>query len=49
MKNYFSQVEAAAGGRWPLGKNGDFSIDGTYSRYGHIQDYGGRAGLNYRW
>ncbi|KAM3963600.1 gloverin-like [Aphomia sociella] len=45
----FTAVDAAAGGRWPIGKNGDFTVQGTYSRFGPIQDYGARAGLNYRW
>ena len=42
-------VDAAAGGRWPIGRNGDFTMQGTYSRFGPLQDYGARAGLNYRW
>ncbi|XP_013186717.1 gloverin [Amyelois transitella] len=43
-----TSVDAAAGGRWPIGKNGDFSLQGTYNRIGRFQDYGARAGLNYR-
>ncbi|KAM3963479.1 gloverin-like [Aphomia sociella] len=45
----FTSYDAAAGGRWPIGRNGDFTMQGTYSRFGPIQDYGARAGLNYRW
>ncbi|XP_028168252.1 gloverin-like [Ostrinia furnacalis] len=40
---------AAGGGRWPVGKNGDFGLEGTYSRMGGMKDYGGRASYNYRW
>ncbi|KAL0860451.1 hypothetical protein ABMA27_009840 [Loxostege sticticalis] len=40
---------AAGGGRWPVGKNGDFGLDATYSRMGGMKDYGGRAVYNYRW
>ncbi|CAG9792416.1 unnamed protein product [Diatraea saccharalis] len=40
---------AAGGGRWPVGKNGDFGVDGTYSRFGGMKDYGARGVFNYRW
>ncbi|XP_013191377.2 gloverin-like [Amyelois transitella] len=43
-----TSLEAAAGARWPIGKNGDISLEGTYNRMGPFQDYGARAGLNYR-
>ncbi|XP_013192201.1 gloverin [Amyelois transitella] len=43
-----TSLEAAAGARWPLGRNGDVSLQGTYNRMGPFQDYGARAGLNYR-
>ncbi|CAH0714944.1 unnamed protein product, partial [Brenthis ino] len=42
--------QAAAGGRWPVGKNGDFSLQGTYRRQaGMRREYGGLANFNYRW
>ncbi|XP_028168250.1 gloverin-like [Ostrinia furnacalis] len=40
---------AAGGGHWPVGKNGDFGLEGTYSRMAGMNDYGGRAVYNYRW
>lgn len=40
---------AAGGGKWPVGKNGDFGLQGTYSHMPHgIRDYGARGVFNYR-
>ncbi|CAH0403368.1 unnamed protein product [Chilo suppressalis] len=39
---------AAGGGRWPIGKNGDFGVDGTFSRINGLKDYGARGVFNYR-
>ncbi|XP_049881116.1 gloverin-like [Pectinophora gossypiella] len=45
-----SSFNAAAGGKWPVGKNGDFSLQGTYGKTsGMRHDYGGRGVFNYRW
>ncbi|CAH0714945.1 unnamed protein product, partial [Brenthis ino] len=45
-----TSYQAAAGGRWPVGKNGDFSLQGTYGRQaGMRREYGGLANFNYRW
>ncbi|CAH2098332.1 unnamed protein product [Euphydryas editha] len=45
-----TSYQAAAGGRWPVGKNGDFSLQGTYGRAaGMRREYGGLANFNYRW
>ncbi|CAG4944953.1 unnamed protein product [Parnassius apollo] len=43
-------IMAGAGGRWPVGKNGDFSLEGTYGKTsGYKPEYGGRGVFNYRW
>ncbi|CAG4944959.1 unnamed protein product [Parnassius apollo] len=44
-------IMAGAGGRWPVGKNGDFSLEGTYygKTSGYKPEYGGRGVFNYRW
>ncbi|XP_026497749.2 gloverin-like [Vanessa tameamea] len=45
-----TSYQAAAGGRWPVGKNGDLSLQGTYGRAaGMPREYGGLANFNYRW
>ncbi|XP_045762959.1 gloverin-like [Maniola jurtina] len=45
-----TSYQAAAGGKWPVGKNGDFSLQGTYGRqHGLPRQYGGMANFNYRW
>ena len=41
-------IQAAAGGKWPVGRNGEISAQGTYDRIGRMQDYGGRLGYTYR-
>ncbi|XP_022125815.2 gloverin isoform X1 [Pieris rapae] len=41
---------ASGGGKWPVGKNGDISLQGTYDQIsGRRPDYGGRAVYNYNW
>ncbi|CAK1547666.1 unnamed protein product [Leptosia nina] len=41
---------AAAGGKWPVGKNGDLSLQGTYNQMsGRRPDYGGQGVFNYHW
>ncbi|KAI5652132.1 gloverin-like protein domain-containing protein [Phthorimaea operculella] len=43
-----TSINAAAGARWPIGRNGDLSAQGFYSHtQGFGRDYGGR--LNYRY
>ncbi|CAH2058085.1 unnamed protein product, partial [Iphiclides podalirius] len=45
-----TSINAGAGGSWPVGKNGDFSVLGTYGKTSGIpSDYGGKAIFNYRW
>ncbi|XP_069355578.1 gloverin-like [Maniola hyperantus] len=45
-----TSYQAAAGGKWPVGKNGDISLQGTYGRqHGLPREYGGMANFNYRW
>ncbi|XP_026316152.1 gloverin-like [Hyposmocoma kahamanoa] len=45
-----SSINAGAGGRWPVGKNGDFSAQGFYGKTsGFPSDYGVRGVYNYRW
>ncbi|XP_061384732.1 gloverin-like [Danaus plexippus] len=45
-----TSYQAAAGGRWPVGKNGDFSLQGTYGKQpGMSREYGGLGSFNYRW
>ncbi|KAL4716777.1 hypothetical protein ACJJTC_001933 [Scirpophaga incertulas] len=39
---------AAAGGRWPVGKNGNIGLDGTASRINGVRDYGAQGVFNYR-
>ncbi|KAJ2944825.1 hypothetical protein O0L34_g1717 [Tuta absoluta] len=44
-----ASINAAAGGRWPVGKNGDLSAQGFYSQtQGFGRDYGGRLNYNHR-
>ncbi|XP_072946365.1 gloverin-like [Epargyreus clarus] len=45
-----TSYQAAAGGRWPVGKNGDFSLQGTYGKVSGMRpEYGGIGNFNYRW
>ncbi|VVD01240.1 gloverin-like [Leptidea sinapis] len=44
-----TMYSAAAGGKWPVGKNGDFSVQGTYNQMPGLRDYGAMANYNYRW
>ncbi|XP_041977066.1 gloverin-like [Aricia agestis] len=40
---------AGAGGRWPVGKNGDFSLQGTYGKTSGMRpQFGGMGNFNYR-
>nr|XP_053609224.1 gloverin-like [Plodia interpunctella] len=43
-----TSIGAAAGARWPVGRNGDLSLQGTYNRMGRFKDYGVLGGFNYR-
>ncbi|XP_013168697.1 PREDICTED: gloverin-like [Papilio xuthus] len=44
-----TSVSAGAGGAWPVGKNGDFSLQGTYGKTGgYNSEFGGLAKFNYR-
>ncbi|CAG9568609.1 unnamed protein product [Danaus chrysippus] len=44
-----TSYQAAAGGRWPVGKNGDFSLQGTYGKQAFMRrEYGGLGSFNYR-
>ncbi|XP_068623997.1 gloverin-like [Battus philenor] len=45
-----TSMSAGAGGIWPVGKNGDFSLQGTYGKTsGMNSEFGGKALFNYRW
>ncbi|XP_045507036.1 gloverin-like [Colias croceus] len=45
-----TSLDAAAGGKWPVGKNGDFSLQGTYNQMSGMRpDYGVMGNYNYRW
>ncbi|CAH2268338.1 gloverin-like [Pararge aegeria] len=44
-----TSYQAAAGGKWPVGKNGDISVQGTYGRqHGLPHEYGAMANFNYK-
>ncbi|KAM3962185.1 gloverin-like [Aphomia sociella] len=43
-----TSIQAAAGARWPIGRNGEMTLHGTYDRVGRMQDYGGRLGYTHR-
>ncbi|CAH0403367.1 unnamed protein product [Chilo suppressalis] len=48
IRHLVPRWSAAGGGRWPIGKNGDFGVDGTFSRINGLKDYGARGVFNYR-
>ncbi|XP_059056319.1 gloverin-like [Achroia grisella] len=43
-----TSIQAAGGAKWPIGRNGEMSLQGTYNRFGGMQDYGGRLGYIHR-